>query len=148
MKLLILSSTPPAIKENAMSMRKFSGVCLSIFGVLALWFYRAPLLTSMQWFSDLDAITASIRGYGLWGPAVLFILFILQTFLAFIPGHALMVASGYIYGFSGGILITWASLVLGGQMAFWLARHYGRPFAEKWISPSILNRWDKSAAGQ
>jgi uncharacterized membrane protein YdjX (TVP38/TMEM64 family) len=45
-------------------------------------------------------------------------------------------------------MITWFSLVLGGQMAFWLARRYGRPFAEKWISPSILDRWDKSAAGQ
>jgi len=84
----------------------------------------------------------------LWGPAVLSMLFILQTFLAFIPGQALMVASGYIYGFSGGILITWISLVFGGQMAFWLARRYGRPFAEKWISSEILNRWDKSAAGQ
>jgi uncharacterized membrane protein YdjX (TVP38/TMEM64 family) len=59
-----------------------------------------------------------------------------------------MVASGYIYGFTGGILITWVSLVLGGQMAFLLARCYGRPFAEKWISPSTLDRWDKSAAGQ
>lgn len=84
----------------------------------------------------------------MWGPAVLSILFILQTFLAFIPGQALMVASGYIYGFGGGILITWASLVLGGQMAFWLARRYGRPFAERWISPSTLDRWDRSAAGQ
>jgi uncharacterized membrane protein YdjX (TVP38/TMEM64 family) len=59
-----------------------------------------------------------------------------------------MVASGYVYGFSRGILITWASLVAGGQMAFWLARRYGRPFAEKWISPSVLDRWDKSAAGR
>ena len=59
-----------------------------------------------------------------------------------------MVASGYVYGFSGGVMITWVSLVLGGQMAFWLARRYGRPFAEKWITPSILDRWDKSAAGQ
>jgi uncharacterized membrane protein YdjX (TVP38/TMEM64 family) len=106
------------------------------------------LLASLRWFSDLDAVTASIRGYGLWGPAILFILFILQTFLAFIPGQALMVASGYVYGFSGGVMITWVSLVLGGQMAFWLARRYGRPFAEKWITPSILDRWDKSAAGQ
>ena len=114
----------------------------------ALWIYRQPLAASLQWFSDLDAVTSSIRGFGLWGPAVLCILFILQTFLAFIPGQALMVASGYIYGFSGGILITWASLVLGGQMAFWLARRYGRPFAEKCISPSILDRWDKSAAKQ
>lgn len=114
----------------------------------ALWIYRQPLIASLQWFNDLEAITNSIRSYGLWGPAVLCILFILQTFIAFIPGQALMVASGYIYGFSGGILITWISLVLGGQMAFWLARRYGRPFAEKWISPIILDRWDKSAARQ
>ena len=131
-----------------MSVRKFFGICLSIISILAVWYYRAPLLASLRWFSDLDAVTTSIRGYGLWGPAILFVLFILQTFLAFIPGQALMVASGYVYGFSGGIMITWFSLVLGGQMAFWLARRYGRPFAEKWISASILDRWDKSAAGQ
>ena len=131
-----------------MSARKFFGICLSIIAILAVWYYWAPLLASLRWFSDLDAVTASIRGYGLWGPAILFILFILQTFLAFIPGQALMVASGYVYGFSGGVMITWVSLVLGGQMAFWLARRYGRPFAEKWITPSILDRWDKSAAGQ
>jgi uncharacterized membrane protein YdjX (TVP38/TMEM64 family) len=106
------------------------------------------LTASLQWFSDLDAITTSIKGYGLWGPVALCILFILQTFFAFIPGQALMVASGYVYGFSGGILITWISLVLGGQMAFWLARYYGRPFAEKWVSQAVLDRWDKSAAGQ
>ena len=113
-----------------------------------MWMYRQPLIASLQWFSDIEAVTTSIRGYGLWGPAILFVLFILQTFLAFIPGQALMVASGYIYGFSGGIMITWISLVVGGQMAFWLARRYGRPFAEKWVTPATLDRWDKSAAGQ
>ena len=59
-----------------------------------------------------------------------------------------MVASGYIYGFTGGMLITWISLVIGGQAAFWLARHSGRRFAEKWISPAILDRWDKNAGDQ
>jgi len=121
---------------------------LSMLVMTAMWMYRQPLIASLQWFNDLDAVIASIRGYGLWGPAVLFVLFILQTFLAFIPGQALMVASGYIYGFSGGILITWVSLVIGGQMAFWLARRYGRPFAEKLVSPATLDRWDKSAASQ
>jgi len=128
--------------------KKLMTVLLSGSALTAAWIFRQPLTASLHWFSDPEAVTVSIRGYGLWGPAVLSMLFILQTFLAFIPGQGLMVASGYIYGFSGGILITWISLVLGGQMAFWLARRYGRPFAEKWISPEILNRWDKSAAGQ
>lgn len=116
--------------------------------MIVLWIYRQPLIASLQWFSDLDAVIAYIKGCGLWGPAIMGVLFILQTFLAFIPGQALMVASGYIYGFTGGILITWVSLVLGGQLAFWLARRYGRPFAEKMVSASILDRWDRSAAGQ
>jgi len=128
--------------------KKTSIVLLTGSALIAMWIYRQPLAASLQWFSDLEAVITSIKDFGLWGPVVLFVLFILQTFLAFIPGQALMVASGYIYGFTGGIMITWVSLVAGGQMAFWLARRYGRPFAEKWVSPAILDRWDKSAAGQ
>jgi uncharacterized membrane protein YdjX (TVP38/TMEM64 family) len=148
MKPLILSLTQHVIKEDVMFPRKLAIVLFSGLASMGIWAYREPLIASLQWFSDLDTITASIRGYGIWGPLALFVLFVLQTFFAFIPGQALMVASGYIYGFSGGILITWISLVLGGQMAFWLARHYGRPFVEKWVTSSTLNRWDKSAAGQ
>lgn len=131
-----------------MSIQKAIAFTVTGLTFFALWVYREPLVSSMLWFSDLHAVTESIRGFGLWGPAVLFVLFILQTFLAFIPGQALMVSSGYIYGFTGGILITWISLVVGGQAAFWLARRYGRPFAEKWVSAPVLDRWDKSAAGQ
>lgn len=131
-----------------MSLQKavlYSSIVLSL---ILLWVYRAPIMDSLRWFSNLDAVIESIRGYGIWGPVVLFVLFILQAFIAFIPGQALMIASGYIYGFLGGILITWTSLVLGGQIAFWLSRKFGRPFAEKWIAPATLDRWDKSAAGQ
>jgi uncharacterized membrane protein YdjX (TVP38/TMEM64 family) len=131
-----------------MNRKKLVNLLLSGLALAAIWIYRQPLAASLQWFSDLDSVTESIRGCGFWGPAVLCFLFILQTFIAFIPGQALMVASGYVYGFSGGIMITWASLVAGGQMAFWLARRYGRPFAEKWITPSILDRWDKVAGKQ
>lgn len=131
-----------------MSTQKFVGICLAGFAFLEVWFYREPLLASLAWFSNPDAVIKSIQGYGLWGPVVLFVLFVLQVFIALIPGQALMVTSGYIYGFTGGILITWFSLVAGGQAAFWLARRYGRPFAEKWVSAPVLDRWDKSAAGQ
>jgi uncharacterized membrane protein YdjX (TVP38/TMEM64 family) len=84
---------------------------------------------------------------GIWGPLVLFILFVLQVFLAFIPGQALMVASGFLYGFWGGFLLSLLSLVAGGELAFVLARRYGRSFADKWISPNVLARWDQAAQG-
>jgi uncharacterized membrane protein YdjX (TVP38/TMEM64 family) len=128
--------------------RKGLYAAIAGFVLFEMWMFREPLIASMRWFSDLEAVILSVKGYGAWGPAILSGLFILQTFLAFIPGQALMIASGYIYGFTGGILITWASLVLGGQVAFWLARKYGRPFAEKFIAPNTLDRWDNSAAGR
>lgn len=147
MKLSTISSSPIFSKEYNVLRRKLVYAGLGGLALFGLWAYREPLSASLRWFSDMDAVTTSIKATGLWGPAVLFVLFVLQTFLAFIPGQVLMVSSGYIYGFAGGILITWASLVIGGQMAFWLARRYGRPFAERFVSPPLLDRWDKSAAG-
>ena len=129
-------------------MKKLFTAALCIVIVLVLWVTRQPLFEILAWFGDREAVTSSMEGLGIWGPAVLFALFVLQVFFAFIPGQALMVACGYIYGFWVGLLISWFSLFAGGQAAFFLARRYGRPFAEKWIAPDVLSKWDKAAEGQ
>jgi len=115
---------------------------------ILLWVSREPIMTMWKWFSDRNAVEASMNHLGIWGPAVLFILFVLQVFLAFIPGQALMVACGFLYGFWGGFFLSWISLVLGGEIAFVLARRYGRAFADRWISPDVLARWDNASKGQ
>jgi uncharacterized membrane protein YdjX (TVP38/TMEM64 family) len=38
--------------------------------------------------------------------------------------------------------------VVGGEIAFLLARRHGRSFAEKWISSDVLARWDRNAQAQ
>ncbi|HEX9385509.1 MAG TPA: VTT domain-containing protein [Anaerolineales bacterium] len=129
-------------------MKKFIGIFLLIAILTTLYKFHESILNTLSWFGSRDAITTSMEHAGLWGPIVLFILFVLQVFLAFIPGQALMIACGYLYGFWGGFLISWLSLVVGGEIAYVLARNYGRPFAEKWISPTVLERWNKAAAGQ
>lgn len=116
--------------------------------LFSLWAFRDNLSATWAWFSSLNAVTTSMKEAGVWGPVTLLILFILQVFLAFIPGQALMVACGYLYGFWGGFLLSWLSLVLGGELAYVMARKYGRPFAERWIKPDVLSRWDKTARGQ
>ncbi len=131
-----------------MSTQRIVVILAVLITFIIILIYREPISAWLRWFSDIDAVIETIRGYGLWGPAILFLLFILQAFLAFIPGQALMIGSGIIYGFAGGFLLTWTSLVIGGQIAFWLSRKFGRPFAEKWIAADVLDRWDKSAAGQ
>lgn len=126
----------------------FSKLFLTAASLGVLWVAREPLLTMWAWFGDRNAVTASLNHLGIWGPFVLAVLLILQVFLALIPGQALMIACGYLYGFWGGFLLSWLSLVLGGEVAFLLARRHGRPFAEKWISPSVLARWNRNAKGQ
>jgi len=123
-------------------------VILFLPALAALWILREPIAEMWAWFGDRNAVASSMEQAGLWGPAVLFILFVLQVFLAFIPGQALMIACGYLYGFWGGFLLSWLSLVAGGEVAFVLARRYGRSFAEKWVAPEALTRWDKAAEGQ
>ena len=131
-----------------MKLSLFSKSMLFAVSLTGLWIAREPFLAIWKWFGNRDAVTASMEQLGLWGPLVLAILFILQVFLAFIPGQALMVASGYLYGFWGGFLLSWLSLVIGGEVAFLLARRHGRPFAEKWISSDVLGRWNRNAQGQ
>ena len=46
-----------------------------------LWELRGPLVNTMAWFGSREAVTASMEHAGLWGPAALFILFVLQVFL-------------------------------------------------------------------
>jgi uncharacterized membrane protein YdjX (TVP38/TMEM64 family) len=129
-------------------MKKRIGIFLLILTLITMFELREDLLRVLSWFGSLEAITTSMKHAGIWGPVVLFILFVLQVFLAFIPGQALMIACGYLYGFWGGFLLSWLSLVVGGEIAYFLARRYGRPFAEKWIAPSVLERWNSAAAGQ
>ncbi len=129
-------------------MKKFLSFMLVVMIAAALWELRQPIVNTMAWFGNREAVTTYIEQAGAWGPAVLFILFVLQVFIAFIPGQALMVACGYLYGFWGGFLLSWVSLVAGGEVAYVLARRYGRPFAEKWISPGVLESWNRAAAGQ
>src|SRR5689334_23383175 len=122
------------LKEIDMKLSCLSKLLIWAASLTALWVAREPLIAMWKWFGDQRAVTASINHLGIWGIFVMVVLLILQVFLAFIPGQALMVACGYIYGFWGGFLVSWLSLVIGGETAFLLARRYGQSFAEKWIS--------------
>jgi len=135
-------------KETDMKLSRLFQWTLIASSLAAAWYFRTELTASLAWFSNLNAITESMHRSGIWGPFVLFVLFVLQVFLAFIPGQALMVACGYLYGFWGGFLLSWLSLVIGGEFAYLLARRYGRLFAERWIAADVLSRWDKAAQGQ
>ena len=111
------------------------------------WWFKGGLalvsiLTVVYWWSDLRAfflligdrnfIVDYLQQYGPLGPVMLFCILMLQVFLAVIPGHAFIVAGGYIYGLLLGSIITLISTVIAGQLAFLLTRHTVAPWLIGW----------------
>lgn len=131
-----------------MKRKIFSVYLLASVALVAIATFWPHISNLFLILGDSHKVIALLRDSGPWGWFILIILLILQAFLAFIPGQGLMVASGYIYGFWQGLLLTWFGLTLGGQMSFWLARRYGRSFASRFVSKKVLARWDSIAARQ
>lgn len=109
--------------------------------------FREPIANYLEIITDQERVSNYLQGFGPLGPAVLFCLLVAQVFVAVIPGHALMVTAGYVYGETG-LLIVILSTILGSQLAFTIARRYGRDLIYKLASPEIIEKWDKIARHQ
>ncbi len=116
--------------------------------LLALWIFRAPLGNLLQIVSDREQVTAYVQTFGALGPVILFALLFAQVFIAVIPGHALMMTGGYVYGFTTGVTVTALSTIVASQCAFLLARAHGRSLIDRLASPQIIQRWDSMSANQ
>jgi uncharacterized membrane protein YdjX (TVP38/TMEM64 family) len=112
----------------------------------------APLFI---WKAQIEAIFAerehaivALRDAGAWGPLVLIGLYIAQVIIAPIPGQAVSFVAGYVYGFWLGLLYSWLGAVIGSTAAMGLARLAGRPLIVRFVSPDLLDRLDRLAAGR
>ena len=132
---------------TSLSVGKKIKIIVVIILLFLAWYYRGPLAELLRIIQDQEAVSAYLQGYGALGPLVLFSLLIAQVFVAVIPGHALMVTAGYVYG-ALGLLVTIVSTVLGSQIAFLIARRYGRSVIYRLASQQVIDRWDKTAEHQ
>jgi uncharacterized membrane protein YdjX (TVP38/TMEM64 family) len=118
---------------------------LALAGVFFI--YRNSIFDYLRIISDQKDVTAYLQGFGALGPAMLCFLLIAQVFVAVIPGHALIVTAGYVYGTIGFCVVV-ASTVLGSQIAFFISRRYGRGLIYKLASQQTIDRWDRIARYQ
>ncbi len=124
-------------------------LALSVIVVAAL---AAPLIAWRSQiatiFVERERVITELRGAGAWGPAVLIGLYVTQVIVAPIPGQAINFVAGYIYGFWPGLGYSWLGAVLGSTAAMGLARLAGRPLIARLVSPAVLDRLDRLAAGR
>ncbi len=121
---------------------------LSAGALAGAWIAREPLVTFFIWISDRQAVAALLQSYGAWAPLVYIALVAIQTIVAVIPGQALAVAGAYVFGLVPSFCFTLPTAVLSSQLAFYLARWYGRPVAYRLASRTAIERWERTAAGQ
>lgn len=107
---------------------------------LLLWF-REPIIDILGIVSDREAVAAYLDQFGALAPLLLGIILVLQVIVAAIPGHALIVGGGYVFGFVPAFFISLTTTVLGSQIGFLLARGAGRPLVEKLAPVDVLDKW-------
>ncbi len=78
--------------------------------------------------ADRTAVQAWVTGFGPWGPAATILLNIAQVILAPIPGQAVGLVNGYLYGVWWGTLYSLIGVEMGTALAMWLARRFVCPF--------------------
>jgi len=119
---------------------------LAFFAVIICW--RVKIFEVISMIQDRETVVEFLQQYGIWGPLILFFVLVLQVFLAVIPGHAFIVAGGYIYGLFIGVVLTQVSTVLASQLAFLLTRRFGRPLVDRFAPTNVIDHWNKLAATQ
>ena len=98
-----------------------------ILGLLAIGaaIYFLPI---RQWFSEFEGYVASL---GAIGPVVVAAVYVLTTVL-FIPGSALTIGSGTLFGLKTGFIVVFIGANLGALCAFLLARTFLREKVARW----------------
>ena len=125
----------------ALSWQWLAGITAVVISLTLLWIFRQPVLEMLPLMGDQEAVSVYLKGFGLWGPLVLAILQLIQILAAVIPGHAFLIAAGYVYGLPLGLLLNVVYVVAASQLAFSLARWAGRPFISRLVSDELLEKW-------
>ena len=123
-------------------------LALGAAGVVLAWQARQPLGALVELIKDREAVLRLADGLGIWGPVLLGATIALQVTVAVLPGHVLMLAGGYLYGFAGGAVTTWVSIVAASQLNFTLARGAGRPLVYRLAPARLIERWEVAAQGK
>lgn len=94
------------------------------------------------WLADPASVRSFVERFGVAAPLAFVLLQATQVVIAPIPGQVLALASGWLFGLVWGTVYSIIGATLGSYVAFRLARRYGRPFVDRAIDPTALDRFD------
>jgi len=142
-----LLSLPQSISSHISKKNFYFGISIFLSATL-LWLFREDISQIFNIISERETLVAYLKPYGKLGVLILYIFLFLQVFVATIPGQAIIVSGGYLYGFWIGLLISYSSTVIASHLCYELARHYGRPLVKKLAPAHVVDKWTVRAERQ
>lgn len=114
---------------------------------LAAFLVVGPLVILWAPLSHLGTNPAQLRswidGMGPMAPVAFVLLNIAQIVVAPIPGYPVQVLGGLLFGIVPGSIYTVGGMVIGGTLAAWLGRRFGRPWLERRLGKDTLRHWSE-----
>ncbi len=81
----------------------------------------------------MDALIQYIQQSGIFGPALMFLVFLIQAVVPLIPYALLAIAAGAVYGNLAGFFLAWTGAVLGTSFVYFFTRYSGRDYFRRRI---------------
>lgn len=118
---------------------------LIVLLLLPVFYYLFPGLqdfisTGMNYLTtrNFDGLRKFILSYGIWAPLISIFLMTVQSAFPLVPGVIVTVANAWVFGWYYGAAYSWIGALLGAILDFGLARWYGRPLVERFLSSRYL----------
>lgn len=122
--------------------KRWVGLAAIVLAVLAVVYYWSDI---MALFGSREAVERTVESWGVYGPLAFVLINFAQVILAPIPGQAVGVAGGYLFGFWLGFALNVTGIVLGSLVAFGLARAFGKPLVDRFVGPRTRDFLERAA---
>lgn len=102
------------------------------------WFlYRSGFFS----LRSVEEIQAYIENWTPYSHLIFFLVQFLSVVIAPIPSNISAAAGGLLFGTWQAFLLTFAAVFAGSLLVFWLARVLGRPFADRFVSRRLSEKY-------
>lgn len=81
----------------------------------------------------VELLSAQVESLGIWGPAAFVVIYVMAAIL-FVPGSALTLAAGAVFGLMAGTLVVSLASTTAAAFAFLIGRHLARDTVHQWAS--------------